>query len=66
MTNAERKKAKRDAENAKRYSNNSKKLEDIRFKRMQEQKDKESLNMDSSRKLVLQKLKEKKQWAIIW
>ena len=44
MTNAERKKAKRDAENANREANNLKKLEDIRFKRMQEQKDKEYTN----------------------
>ena len=44
MTNTERKKAKRDAEKAKREAINLKKLEDIRFKRMQEQKDKESSN----------------------
>jgi hypothetical protein len=44
MTNAERKKAKRDAENAKREAINSKRLEDIRFKRMQEQKNNEYTN----------------------
>ena len=34
----------RAAQNAKREANNLKKLEDIRFKRIQGQKDKESLN----------------------
>jgi hypothetical protein len=51
MTDAERMKAKRDAENAKREANNLKRLEDIRFKRMQEQMDEEYTNSLQSIKL---------------